>query len=112
MATNFRKPPMKHPDYLTYVAALECVGCGVCGQQQAHHNIADRFGSSKADDANSLSLCAPCHAQLHANWPEWEERHGSQWKHVAQTLLQAIRDGVWVLDRKAARALSNGRGNP
>ena len=112
MATNFRKPSMKHDDYLAYVRAQPCVGCGVWGQQQAHHNIADRFSSAKADDANSLPLCAPCHTKLHANWPEWEAAHGSQWMHAMQTLLQAIRDGVWVLDRKAAKALSNGMGNP
>lgn len=109
---SFRRPSMKHDEYLHYVRAQPCVGCGIWGQQHAHHVIGQRYSSAKVSDVLTIPLCAPCHSRLHADWPAWEEKHGSQWMHAAQTFEQAVRDGVFNLDKKAAKALSNGMGNP
>ena len=109
---NFRRPSMKHDDYLQYVRAQPCVGCGVWGQQDAHHIIGQRFSSAKVSDLLTIPLCKPCHAQLHADWPAWEQVHGTQHMHACHTFEQAVRDGVWTLDKKLAKALSNGMGNP
>lgn len=108
MIIGQRKPSTQDDDYLRYVRALPCCGCGVHGQQQAHHPIGQRFSSAKVSDCLAIPLCEPCHTLLHKNWLEWEDRHGSQWMHAAQTFDQARRDGVWNLDKKCARALSNG----
>ena len=112
MIIGMRRPPMEHPDYLAYVRALPCVATGIYGQNRAHHCIADRYGSRKVSDVLSMPLIDPQHLLLHEDWPAWEAEYGSQWMHVAKTCEQAVRDGVWVLDKRVARALSNGMGNP
>lgn len=103
---NQRRPSLKHPEYLDYVRALPCCGCGVHGQQQAHHNISGRYGSAKCSDFWTMPLCADCHRVLHAGWTAWEEAHGTQDRHCLETLEQALRDGVLVVDKRCARALS------
>lgn len=103
---NQRRPSMKDPDYLAYVRGLPCCGCGFHGQQHAHHNIANRYSSAKVSDVCTMPLCQPCHTMLHSDWPAWEAKHGTQSMHVVATFEQAVRDGVWVLDRKAARFMS------
>ncbi|MET3929548.1 hypothetical protein ABIE51_001435 [Lysobacter sp. OAE881] len=103
-----RRPSLKHPEYLDYVRALPCCGCGVHGQQQAHHPIGQRFSQARVSDCLAIPLCDPCHDKLHENWPAWEEKHGSQWMHAADTWEQAVRDGVWNLDKKICGYLSNG----
>lgn len=103
-----KRPKLDSKAYRAYVATLPCCGCGVHGQQVAHHCISDRHGSSKHSDLFCLSLCNPCHTELHAGWRAWEERNGAQWLHVAQTLEQAFIDGVLLLDKKAAEYMGNG----
>lgn len=106
--SNFKKPTMRSEQYMAWVRTLPCRGCGVYGQQQAHHNIASRYGSSKQSDFWTMSLCATCHELLHAGWRRWEDEYGTQDRHCLETIEQAIRDGVLVVDKKCARALSNG----
>jgi hypothetical protein len=101
-----RKPSTTDAEYLAYVRAQPCCGCGVWGQQHAHHPIGQRFSSAKVSDVLAFPLCQPCHAELHADWPAWEAAHGSQWMHAARTLDQARRDGVINVDKKCARALA------
>lgn len=98
-----KRQKLDSAEYRKYVASLQCCGCGVHGQQVAHHCIADRHGSSKHSDLFCLPLCNDCHRKLHAGWPAWEAEHGSQWLHVARTIEQAFNDGVLILDKKAAR---------
>lgn len=102
-----KRPPFRSEAYLSWVRSQPCCGCGVTGTRvHAHHNIADRFSSSKAADAFAMPLCADCHRELHADWPQWEALHGPQWRHVAKTLHEAIRHGVLSLDARAARELA------
>lgn len=102
-----RRPSMAHPAYLEYVRAQPCCGCGFAGRQHAHHNIANRFSSAKVSDVCTMPLCGPCHAELHADWPAWEAKHGTQSMHVEATFEQAVRDGVFNIDNKAARFLGS-----
>ena len=106
--SNFKKPTMRSELYMAWVRTQACRGCGVHGQQQAHHNIANRYGSSKQSDFCTMPLCATCHELLHAGWRQWEQENGTQDRHCLETLEQAIRDGVLVVDKKAARYMSNG----
>lgn len=103
-----KRPKLDSREYRNYVATLPCCGCGVHGQQVAHHCIADRHGSSKHSDLFCMSLCNDCHRLLHVNWREWEGQHGAQWLHVARTIEQAFIDGVLVIDKKLAKVMANG----
>lgn len=101
-----KRPVFRSAAYLSFVRSLSCVGCGFVGKVEAHHCIANRYSSEKHADAYAIPMCTECHAELHDNWHTWEEKHGSQWQHVAETLHEAIRVGVLVLDSKAAKELS------
>lgn len=101
-----KRPPFRSEPYLSWVRSLPCCGCGVVGRVEAHHNIADRFGTAKAPDAYALPLCPDCHRELHRNWHEWEAIHGPQWRHACRTLHEALRAGVLTIDNKTARGLA------
>lgn len=100
-----KHPAIRSTAYLHWVRSLPCCGCQVIGRVEAHHNIADRFGSSKSSDLNSLPLCPDCHRELHAGWRRWEESHGSQWMHAMKTIDRAASDGVLEVNTKIARTL-------
>jgi hypothetical protein len=104
--SNFKRPAFRSPELLAYIRTLPCCGCGIYGQHHAHHNISQRFGSSKAGDDWAMALCPPCHTKLHAGWRQWEEQNGTQDRHCLETISQALRDGVLVIDKKCARALA------
>jgi heterodisulfide reductase subunit B len=106
--SNFKKPLWRSPEYLAYVRTLACCGCGIYGQHHAHHNIAQRFSSAKAGDDWAMALCPLCHSKLHEGWRDWEEQYGTQDRHCLETISQAIRDGVLVIDKKLAKVMANG----
>lgn len=80
--------------YLEYVRTLACVGCGAPARNDPHHMIGEGFGGTgtKAGDDMAFPLCRLCHNELHHNVDRWELENGPQWKHVALTLMQFLRE--------------------
>lgn len=100
----FKVPQWRNESYLEWVRHLGCRGCGIEGViNHAHHNIAERFGSSKASDAWSLPLCPTCHTVLHAGWQDWERENNTQDRHCLIILNRALVAGVLELNKKKAR---------
>ncbi len=63
----------------------------------AHHIIGHGQGGMglKASDMFAFPLTRMEHDELHRKgWKTWEERYGSQWRFVAETLHKAIEEGV------------------
>lgn len=92
---------MKHktprdPKYLKFVRSLPCVITGQTGVD-AHHLIG--YGQSgmgmRSSDYYAFPLRHDLHMDLHnIGWKEWEEKHGLQWKFVAETMQKAILLGL------------------
>lgn len=104
--SNFKEPAWRSEAYLSWIRTQTCRGCGAYGQHHAHHNIANRYGSSKAADAWALSLCPTCHTLLHADWPRWEDENNTQDRHCLILLNRALVNGVLELNKKRARELT------
>ena len=96
----FKQPAWRNEAYLSWVRVQTCVCCGAYGKQHAHHNIANRFGTSKAPDAWTLPLCATCHTLLHSDWPAWEEANNTQDRHCLILLNLALVDGVLEINKR------------
>lgn len=97
---------LRSPEYLAYVRTLPSVESGSYGCC-AHHSIGGRYSTLKTSDFYAIPLTDDEHKRLHnEGWRRWEERCGSQMEHAARIMEQAIRDGVLVLDKKAARYIS------
>jgi hypothetical protein len=100
---SFQKEPQwRSAEYLAWVRSQPCRGCGVVGVLHAHHNIAHRYGSSKASDLWALPMCPKCHALLHSDWPAWEESNNTQDRHCLITLNAAAVAGVLELNKRKA----------
>ena len=97
--------PLIDDAYRAFVRNRPCCGCGVEPAGDAHHRISDRFAAMRVTDYHTMPLCRSCHERLHADWRLWEEMHGPQWRHVAQTLTEAIRLGVLAVNAKLARVV-------
>lgn len=101
----YAKLPQEAPDYLAWVRSLPSGASGLIGCQ-AHHRIGGRLSQRKTSDFEAMPLTPREHAQLHAGMDGFEREHGkTEWEMVAKTLLEAIRLGVLVLDKRAAREL-------
>ena len=103
-APNWKPAPAERcDDYLAYVRSLPSVESGQLGCV-AHHAIGNRYSTLKTSDYFTIPLTDAEHKILHDKaWRAWEELHGSQREHAADVLLQAIRDGVLVFDKRAAK---------
>jgi|SoimicmetaTmtLPB_FD_contig_71_143848_length_772_multi_1_in_0_out_0_3 hypothetical protein len=102
----FKEPTWRSDPYMTWVRAQTCMGCGSWGIHHAHHNIAERYGSSKASDAWTLPLCPTCHTRLHADWPKWERENGAQDRHCLVILNRALVAGVLELNKRKLKELT------
>lgn len=88
--------PIRSKKYLDWVKSQPSVISGRPADDP-HHLIGHGQGGmgTKVTDYWTFPLTRDEHTQLHnMGWKAWEEIHGSQWKFVAQTLEQAIREGV------------------
>jgi len=79
--------------YLNWVKGLRCCGCNAPADDP-HHLYSRGFKGmgTKVPDFWTIPMCRPCHDELHHDVDAWEEKHGSQWEHIALTLLQAVRE--------------------
>lgn len=101
----YAKLPKEAPDYLAWVRSLPSAASGLYGCQ-AHHRIGGRGSQHKTSDYEAMPLTPAEHRQLHASMEDFERTHGkTEDAMVKATLLEAIRLGVLVLDKRAAREL-------
>ena len=111
MTAPMWKPPaaLRSPEYLAWVRSQPSVESGHYGCV-AHHPVGHgRLSTLKVSDYFAIPLTDAEHKRLHdEGWRRWEERCGSQMEHAARVLEQAIREGVLVLDKKAARYIGEG----
>lgn len=102
---GFRKVADKAPEFLTYVRSLPSAASGMVGVQ-AHHRIGGRYSQRKVSDFEVMPLTPHEHTQLHSGMEDFVREYGhTEWEMIGRTLIQAIEDGVLVLDKKRAMAL-------
>ena len=98
--------PKHAPDYLRWVRTLPSGVSGLIGCE-AHHRIGGRYSQHKVSDFEVMPLTDHEHRQLHAGMEAFVRQYGKTEKEmICDTLLEAIRLGVLVLDPKAARELA------
>lgn len=102
----FKDPAWRNEPFLAYVRGLPCVGCGSYASGHAHHNISQRFGSSKHSDAWTIPLCPTCHTLLHADWPAWERENNTQDRHCLILLNRALVAGVLEVNKRRIKELT------
>lgn len=93
---NLKPERWRNGAYLKWVKTLPCVVSGLPADD-AHHLIGHGMHGmgTKAPDWAVFPLTRLEHERLHhMGWRQWEERYGSQWHHVAQTLGKAIDAGI------------------
>lgn len=102
------KMPMKAAAYLTFVRSLPSAASGRMGCI-AHHRIGHRYSQVKVSDFETMPLIddASEHKGLHARGVHtFEAEIGKTEKEmIADTLLEAIRLGVLVLDERRAKEI-------
>lgn len=90
---------IENPEYLKWVKTLPCVVTEMPADDP-HHLIGHGYGStgSKASDYWTIPVTRIEHNLIHNAFGLWEQAQGSQFEHVALTLLQAIHEGKlrWV----------------
>ncbi len=91
--------PERDEAYLRWVRTLPCAVTGRPAEC-AHHLIGHGRQGSKVTDYFAFPLITELHDAQHRNGihqvgvEKWEYSYGSQWKHVSNTLLEAIRQGI------------------
>lgn len=100
-------PLPKHaPEYMAWVRSLPSAASGLVGVV-AHHRIGGRYSQRKVSDFETMPLTDHEHRQLHAGMDDFVRAFGKTEKEmICDTLLEAIRLGVLVLDPKAAKELA------
>lgn len=90
-----KNKPVRCKKYLAKVRELPCVITGNYGVE-VHHIKAEGVGGMgmKASDYYSFPLSPELHRELHDHgWKAWEEKYGSQWRFVAETMHQILEEG-------------------
>ena len=107
MIRDLNQPlPKLAPEYLDWVRSLPSAASGMIGCV-AHHRIGGRLSQRKTSDFEAIPLTDSEHLALHRGLAAFEDAHGvTEWEMVAKTLLEAVRAGVLVLDKGAARELA------
>jgi hypothetical protein len=85
---------VRNKKYLSWVRQQPSV---ISGQYACdpHHIIGHGQGGMglKASDLFAFPLTRFEHIELHQHgWKTWEEKHGSQWRFVAETLHRAVEE--------------------
>jgi hypothetical protein len=81
--------------YLDWVKTLDCCMCRAPDYSDPHHITGKGQGGmgTKADDLYTMPLCRHCHDEMHKDPGLWAD----QWAYVAQTLREAVKQGVLKL---------------
>ena len=88
--------PYRNRKYLDWVKTLPSV-ISQRPADDAHHLIGNGYSAmgTKVTDIWTFPLTRDEHTELHnIGWKAWEEKYGSQWKHVAETIHLAMIEGV------------------
>lgn len=87
--------PLRSQKYLRWVETQPSVISGRPADD-AHHIKGHGYGgTTKPSDYFTIPLTHDEHTHFHnIGWQSWEEKYGSQWKFIAQTLERAVREGV------------------
>ncbi|MBO8132476.1 DUF968 domain-containing protein [Dickeya fangzhongdai] len=82
-------------DYISWVKAQPCCGCGV-PSDDPHHIIGHGMGgmATKVHDLFVLPLCRVCHSELHRDVKAWEAKHGDQLVLLFRFLDKALGIGA------------------
>jgi hypothetical protein len=84
---------MESRKYMDWVKTLRCVCCNAPADDPHHpHGVGFKGMGTKVPDWWAFPLCRQHHDELHHDVAAWELEHGSQFEHVALTLLQAVRE--------------------
>jgi hypothetical protein len=84
---------MESRAYMDWVKRLRCVCCNAPADDPHHpHGAGFKGMGTKVPDWWVIPLCRGHHDELHHDVAAWEEQYGSQYEHVALTLLQAVRE--------------------
>lgn len=80
-------------EYMNWVKSLRCCSCNAPADDP-HHPYGTGFKGmgTKVPDWWVIPLCRNCHDNLHHDVAAWEDVNGTQFEHVALTLLQALRE--------------------
>jgi hypothetical protein len=87
---------VKSKKYLDVVRALPCAVTGRYGVE-AHHLIGHGQGGMglKSSDFLAFPLSPELHRELHDHgWKTWEDKHGSQWRFVAETMHRVLEERI------------------
>lgn len=91
---------LRSEPYLAWVRTLPSVVSGQSGCVAHHLTGYGSRGSTKVHDFWTIPLTGNEHnlgvGSLHSGVETWEAKHGSQWKHVADVLYQAIKERLFV----------------
>jgi hypothetical protein len=67
-------------EHMRQVKGLPCVICGSAPPSEAHHVICDRYGTRKANDFDTIPLCARHHREgpdaIHNGKASWVAKYG------------------------------------
>jgi Protein of unknown function (DUF968) len=89
---------LRSADYLAWVRTLPSAVSGEYGCHAQHFCGHGNRGSTKVHDFWTFPLTGNEHnlgvGSLHSAPETCEEKHGSQWEHVAGTLQFALREGI------------------
>lgn len=97
--------PKEAPEYLVWVRSLPSAASG-CYGCISHHRIGRRGSQHKTSDFEAMPLLPAEHHLLHASMDDFVRLYGkTEREMIAVTLLEAIRLGVLVLDKRAAMEL-------
>lgn len=97
--------PKHAPEYLVFVRSLPSAASGRYGCH-AHHRIGGRGSQRKTSDFEAMPLLPAEHDLLHSSMDDFVRLYGkTEREMIATTLLEAIRLGVLVLDKRAAMEL-------
>ncbi len=100
------KLPKHCPEYMSWVHSLPSAASGLIGVV-AHHRIGGRFSQHKNSDMETMPLTTEEHLKLHASMEGFVREYGTtELEMIGKTLLEAVRLGVLVVDRKRARELA------
>lgn len=85
--------------------AVKELPCVVCHRSpcDVHHVFHDRYGTRKADDFDTIPLCAWCHQDgpqaIHRTKAAWRATHGPDHGYVAATrraVQLALGSDIWA----------------
>lgn len=94
MRTLYKENPVRNKKYRDWVKTLPCCECGAPADDPHHIINAGESGmGTTACDLLTMPLCRTHHTWMHNGNKEMLD---DQWKNIAKTLQEAVKQGVLV----------------